>query len=110
LLKSTSTELIFDYCNFGESGDTLRQMIHIKQQHEDFHAAIGFARSQATIDPERIVLWDTSPIGDHVFVVAATDPQLTASTSNESNWERKPQAAEQALAVDRLRCVRSKAF
>lgn len=72
------TALTFDYRNFGESGGTPRQLIRIKQQHEDFHATIHFARSQASIDPERIALWGTSLGGGHVIAVAADDPRVAA--------------------------------
>jgi dienelactone hydrolase len=70
--------LTFDYQNFGESDGTPRQLIRIQSQQADFHAAIGFARNQAGIDPERIALWGTSLGGGHVIAVAADDPQIAA--------------------------------
>ena len=72
------TALTFDYRNFGESDGAPRQLISIKGQQEDLHAAIRFARSQAGIDMERIVLWGTSLGGGHVIAVAADDPQIAA--------------------------------
>jgi len=50
------TALTFDYRNFGESEGKPRQLISIKGQHKDIHAAILFALSQPGIDPERIAL------------------------------------------------------
>jgi dienelactone hydrolase len=70
--------LTFDYRNFGESGGTPRQLIHIKEQLEDFHAAIRWARSQTQIDPGRIALWGTSLGGGHVIAVAADDSRIAA--------------------------------
>jgi uncharacterized protein len=70
--------LTFDYRNFGESGGVPRQLIHIKQQLEDFHAAIRWTRSQPQIDPERIALWGSSLGGGHVISVAADDPRIAA--------------------------------
>jgi dienelactone hydrolase len=72
------TSLTFDYRNFGESEGTPRQLISIKEQHEDIHAAILFARNQVSIDPERIALWGTSLGGGHVISVAAEDPRIAA--------------------------------
>jgi uncharacterized protein len=70
--------MTFDYRNFGESGGAPRQLFHIKQQHQDFHAAIRCARSQGNIDPERIALWGTSLGGGHVIAVAAEDSGIAA--------------------------------
>jgi pimeloyl-ACP methyl ester carboxylesterase len=70
--------LTFDYRHFGESDGTPRQLVRVKGQHEDFHAAIRCARNHAGIDPERIALWGTSLGGGHVIAVAADDPRLAA--------------------------------
>jgi uncharacterized protein len=70
--------LTFDYRNFGESAGTPRQLITIKGQQEDLHAAIRFARRQAGSNPARIALWGTSLGGGHVIAVAADDPQIAA--------------------------------
>jgi dienelactone hydrolase len=70
--------MTFDYRNFGESEGRPRQVIDLKNQQEDFHAAIHFARGQAGIDPARIALWGTSLGGGHVIAVAADDPKIAA--------------------------------
>jgi uncharacterized protein len=70
--------LTFDYRNFGESAGAPRQLITIKGQQEDLHAAIRVARSHSFIDPARIALWGTSLGGGHVIAVAADDPQVAA--------------------------------
>lgn len=72
------TALTFDYRNFGESEGSPRQLLSIKRQHEDIHAAVRFARSQTNIDPEQIALWGTSLGGGHVIAVAADDPRIAA--------------------------------
>ena len=72
------TALTFDYRNFGESEGASRQLISIKGQHEDIHAAVLFARSQTSIDPKQIALWGTSLGGGHVIAVAADDPHIAA--------------------------------
>jgi pimeloyl-ACP methyl ester carboxylesterase len=70
--------LTFDYRHFGESEGVPRQLVRIKGQQEDFHAAIRCARSHAGIDPERVALWGTSLGGGHVIAVAADDPRVAA--------------------------------
>jgi dienelactone hydrolase len=70
--------LTFDYRNFGESEGAPRQVIGIKQQHDDIRAAVRFSRSRAGIDPERVALWGTSLGGGHVIAVAADDPRIAA--------------------------------
>ena len=73
--------LAFDYRHFGESGGQPRQLVHIKRQLEDFHAAVHFARSIEVVDSERIAIWGSSLGGGHVFAVAAADPRITAVVS-----------------------------
>lgn len=70
--------LVFDYRHFGESTGEPRELIDIRRQHEDYQAAIAFARAQEGIDPERIALWGTSFSGGHVVRLAAGDPRIAA--------------------------------
>jgi len=70
--------LIFDYRYFGESDGEPRQLVDVKRQREDIHAAIHFVRSQAGMDPDRIALWGTSLGGGHVIAVAVEDSQIAA--------------------------------
>ncbi|MBN2059356.1 MAG: alpha/beta hydrolase, partial [Deltaproteobacteria bacterium] len=44
--------LVFDYRHFGESEGEPRQILDIKKQHQDWHAAISFTRGLPGIDPE----------------------------------------------------------
>ena len=76
--KNGFAVLAFDYRNFGESGGVPRQVIDINKQREDYHAAIGFARSLDTINPDEIALWGSSLSGGHVIDVAAKDPKIAA--------------------------------
>jgi len=71
----------FDYRNFGESGGDPRQVIRIKDQHEDWRSAIAFVRSLPEVDPEKVALWGSSLGGGHVIAVAADDPKLAAVVS-----------------------------
>jgi len=73
--------LVFDYRHFGESEGEPRQILDIKKQHQDWHAAIRFARSLPGVDPDRIVLWGTSFSGGHVVPVAVKDKRIAAVIS-----------------------------
>jgi fermentation-respiration switch protein FrsA (DUF1100 family) len=70
--------LTFDYRNFGQSGGQPRQVIDIKGQRQDWHAAVSWARSRPEIDPDRVALWGTSLGGTHTIFVAAGDPRIAA--------------------------------
>jgi len=73
--------LVFDYRHFGESDGEPRQILNIKKQHQDWRAAIRFARGIPGIDPRRIVLWGTSFSGGHVIAAAVQDNDIAAVIS-----------------------------
>lgn len=68
--------VLFDYRSFGDSDGTPRRVLRIRRQHEDYRAAVAFARSLPGVDPERVVLWGTSLSGGHVLAVAADDERV----------------------------------
>lgn len=70
--------LVFDYRHFGLSGGQPRQIVDVRKQRQDYHAAVRFARTLPDIDPERIAIWGTSLSGGHVVAVAADDPRIAA--------------------------------
>ncbi|MDZ7735857.1 MAG: alpha/beta fold hydrolase [Gammaproteobacteria bacterium] len=70
--------IIFDYRHFGSSEGEPPQLVSIRHQLQDWHAAVAFARSQEGIDAERIVLWGMSLSGGHVIHVAARDRRISA--------------------------------
>lgn len=73
--------LVFDYRHLGDSDGQPRELIDIKRQHEDYQAAIAYARSLEGIDPDRIGLWGSSFSGGHVVWVAARDARIAAVVS-----------------------------
>lgn len=73
--------LVFDYRHFGGSPGSPRQLLDIKKQQQDWHAAISYARSLPGVDPDRIVLWGTSFSGGHVVKVAVMDGGIAAVIS-----------------------------
>jgi dienelactone hydrolase len=79
--------LAFDYRHFGESEGEPRQILDIKKQHQDWHAAIAFARSQEGVDPNKIILWGSSFAGGHVIPVAIKDGKIAAVISQVPNLD-----------------------
>jgi dienelactone hydrolase len=71
--------LVFDYRHFGGSEGQPRQLLSISRQLEDWHAAIGYARSRPEFDPERVVVWGTSMGGGHAITLASTDHRLAGA-------------------------------
>ena len=63
--------LVFDYRHFGSSGGRPRQLLDVGRQHEDWKAAVAFARGLEGIDPDRVAIWGTSLSGGHVMALAA---------------------------------------
>ena len=70
--------LAFDYRHFGASEGEPRQLISIREQLEDYAAAIAYARSLAGVDPARIAVWGSSYSGGHVVSVAVADGRVAA--------------------------------
>jgi len=70
--------LVFDYRHFGASAGEPRQLLDIPRQHQDWRAAIAYARALDGVDPDRVALWGTSFSGGHVVVVAAGDERIAA--------------------------------
>lgn len=73
--------IAFDYRGFGTSDGLPRQNISVRQQRQDYHAAIALARRLSGIDADRIALWGTSYSGGHAIVVAAQDGRVGAVVS-----------------------------
>ena len=73
--------LLFDYRHFGDSEGEPRQLLDITLQHEDYRAAIAYARSRSEVDPARIALFGSSFSGGHVVHLAARDPSIAAVVS-----------------------------
>lgn len=73
--------LVFDYRHFGGSPGSPRQLLSIKKQQQDWHAAISYARRLPEVDTNRIILWGTSFSGGHVVEVAVRDGGIAAVIS-----------------------------
>lgn len=75
--------LVFDYRHFGDSEGDPRLILNIRKQHQDWRAAIRFAKGLPGVDSHRMVLWGTSFSGGHVLEIAAKDqdPDIVAVIS-----------------------------
>jgi fermentation-respiration switch protein FrsA (DUF1100 family) len=69
---------VFDYRGFGDSAGTPRQVLDVPRQHQDWRAALAYARTLPGVDPERVVAWGTSFAGGHVISVAGQGEPLAA--------------------------------
>ncbi|MDG4666359.1 alpha/beta fold hydrolase [Mycobacterium sp. 236(2023)] len=70
--------LAFDYRGFGRSGGHPRQSVSMRDQIEDYHAAVTAARQLPGVDEFRVALWGVSLAGGHVLSVAAQRPDISA--------------------------------
>ncbi|OLR93255.1 alpha/beta hydrolase [Actinokineospora bangkokensis] len=71
--------LVFDYRHFGDSEGQPRELLSIRRQREDWHAAVAFARSLPEVDGDRVVVWGTSFAGGHAITTAAEDADVVAA-------------------------------
>lgn len=70
--------LVFDYRGWGDSDGRPRHVLDVKMQHDDWRAAVRYARALSGVDTTRVVLWGTSFAGGHVLHLAAEDHALAA--------------------------------
>lgn len=70
--------LVFDYRHFGASAGEPRQLLDIKRQHQDYEAALAYARGLDWVDEQRLALFGSSFSGGHVVAVAARDGRVAA--------------------------------
>ncbi len=88
--------LVFDYRGFGDSDGTPRQIVDVRAQLDDWHAALSFARTGLSgVDTSRIAIWGTSFGGGHVLQISAEDHGLAAVVAQcpftdglASTWRR----------------------
>ncbi|MFC1415770.1 alpha/beta hydrolase [Streptacidiphilus cavernicola] len=71
--------LAFDFRHLGESGGEPRQVVRIREQINDWQAAIGCAAGLPGVDPDRIAVWGFSLAGGEVLEVAARNPHLAGA-------------------------------
>jgi uncharacterized protein len=90
--------LVFDHRGFGDSGGQPDLFIP-KRQMEDWHAAIGFARSLPGIDPERVATFGSSMGGGNALAAAARDPRVAAAISQVPFLDMVRQAHRSSLRI-----------
>ncbi|NUP49140.1 MAG: alpha/beta fold hydrolase [Catenulispora sp.] len=79
------TVLAFDFRRLGESGGRPRQVVRIREELDDYQAAIAFAGTLPGVDADRLAVWGFSLSGGHVFRVAARNPRLGAAIAQTPN-------------------------
>lgn len=73
--------VLFDYRHFGASDGQPRQLLSVGKQLADWKAAVAHTRRLPGVDAQRIGLWGTSFSGGHVITLAANDPGIAATVS-----------------------------
>lgn len=76
LTRAGATVLVFDHRYLGDSGGGPRQRVRVKEQSDDYRAAIDYARGLDRIDPNKIVLWGYSFAGGTSVNVAVRDTRI----------------------------------
>lgn len=71
----------FDHRHWGDSEGEPRRWFSLREQLEDWQAAVAHARTLDGVDPDRIALWGMSTAGGHVLLTAAEDPRIAAVLS-----------------------------
>jgi hypothetical protein len=94
--------LVFDYRHFGASDGQPRQLLSIRKQHQDWRAALAYARSLSEVDAGKIILWGTSFSGGHVAKLAVEERGIAAAISQVPHLD----GIDTALASDFLQNVR----
>jgi dienelactone hydrolase len=70
--------LLFHYRGFGDSEGEPRRVLSVRMQHQDWRAAVAYARQLPDVDASRLVAWGTSFAGGHVLDLAAEDHGIAA--------------------------------
>jgi pimeloyl-ACP methyl ester carboxylesterase len=73
--------LVFTYRHFGDSGGWPRQLVSVRHQLADWHAAVDCAQTLDGVDTGRIALWGTSFGGGHVLTIAARRRDIAAAVA-----------------------------
>jgi len=69
---------VFDYRGFGDSAGEPRQLLDVAMQHQDWRAALAYARTMTGVDADRVVAWGTSFAGGHVITLAGQGERVAA--------------------------------
>lgn len=77
------TVLAFDHRNLGESKGEPRQVARIRDQLDDWRAAIDFAATLPGV--ERVAIWAFSLPGGYIVQLAAEHPGVTAAIAQSAN-------------------------
>jgi dienelactone hydrolase len=68
--------LTFDFRHFARSDGEPRQLVSIRRELEDYHAAVAYARQLRGVDPARVYVWGVSLAGGHVIRAATEDSRI----------------------------------
>ncbi|GAA1582789.1 alpha/beta hydrolase [Kribbella karoonensis] len=75
--------LAFDHRNFGESAGAPRQVAQVRDQLEDWRAAIAYAKTLPGV--ERVAIWAFSLPGGYIVQLASEDLGVSAAIAQSAN-------------------------
>ncbi|MGL4305113.1 MAG: alpha/beta hydrolase [Mycobacteriaceae bacterium] len=81
------SSVVFDYRGWGDSDGNPRDVVNVRAQLADYHAAVAATRKLPGIDPQRIALWGTSYSGGTVIACAAEDQHIAAVVAQVPNLD-----------------------
>lgn len=73
--------LAFTHRNFGTSGGAQRQVVSIKEQLEDWEAALRYVKAHPELDGSRVAVWGSSLGGGNAITIASRHPELAAAVA-----------------------------
>ncbi|TCJ23941.1 alpha/beta hydrolase [Nocardioides jejuensis] len=73
--------LAFTHRNFGDSGGAYRQVVSLKEQLDDWEAALAYVKARPDLDGARVAVWGSSLGGGNAIVVASRHPELAAAVA-----------------------------
>lgn len=79
LAGAGATVVAFDHRYLGDSGGQPRQRFRVRDQVEDVHNAVSFARGLDRVDAARVIVWGYSFSGGNAVTVTAEDPLIAGA-------------------------------
>jgi pimeloyl-ACP methyl ester carboxylesterase len=98
--------LLFDYRCFGASEGTPRELVSVRQQVEDYLAALKFVRELPGVDRDRIGVWGTSYSGGIATQCAYEDGHVQALVLQVPNLDNAATALFMAAHLTRTAPLR----
>lgn len=98
--------VVFDYRGWGASDGTPRDVVRLRDQLVDYHAALAATRGLDDVDPARVAVWGTSYSGGTAVVCAAEDGNVAAVVAQVPNLDNLATARFLATRIPLVSMIR----